>query len=281
MTAAAPSVGRSFTADDLLHHYVEYESPSPDAVPLILLHGLTSSSIAWSRVAERLAADYHVFALDQRGHGASDWAPADRYRTADYLADLEAFVDHLGLDRFILVGQSMGGHNTIAFAARHPERLICAVANDIPLYLERSSAPEAYEEQFPGGRHHTFTSVEAWIESRREQSSFTPDWAHQLQAEATLHAVEGGWQPKHDPQASIAWRPDDLREEATSIVLALLIVRGGRSHVLDAQTLQEMDMSIPGARSVTLEKAGHATYHDMFEEWVAVVGAFLAAHRDA
>ncbi len=278
MTANLTPVAGSFTADGLQHHYVTYPSPRPDAVPLLMLHGLSSAWGAWQRVAERLAADYHVVALDQRGHGDSEWAPRDHYRTADYLADLEAFAAHLGFARFILVGQSMGGHNTIAYTARHPERVICAVANDIPLHIERSSAPDAYQDQFPGGQHRTFATVEEWLAPRRASSPFTPEWGLELQASVSLRPVDGGFQPRHDPQAVISWRPDDLRDEATSIELPLFIVRGGRSQVLSAPVLQEMDMSIPGARSVTLEKAGHSTYHDMFEEWVDVVGAFLEAH---
>jgi len=49
--------------------------------------------------------------------------------------------------------------------------------------------------------------------------------------------------------------------------------------VLDAQTLQDMGMAIPGARSVTLEKAGHNTYWDMEHEWLSVASTFLEAHR--
>ncbi|MEX2374071.1 MAG: hypothetical protein WD942_00590, partial [Dehalococcoidia bacterium] len=70
----------------------------------------------------------------------------------------------------------------------------------------------------------------------------------------------------------------DLWDEARTIQLPLLIIRGGRSTVLDAQTLQDMDMAIPGARSVTLEKAGHDTYSDMEHEWIGMARAFLGAH---
>lgn len=268
--------------NDLSLHYVEYAPPSPEALPVVMLHGLTSAGRTWQRVAERLAEEYHVRALDQRGHGDSDWAAADRYGTEDYLADLEGFLDGLGIGRAILVGQSMGGHNTIAFTARRPERVICALANDIPPALTWPPADANYEAQYPGGRQPIVATVEEWIAPRRALPTmeFTPEWAFELMAEAQLEPVEGGYQAKHDPNAAMHWRPADLWEEAKAITTPTLFIRGGRSNVLDAQTLQDMDMAIPGARSITLEKAGHNTYHDMFEEWVTVARDFLAAHRE-
>ncbi|MDA1010799.1 MAG: alpha/beta hydrolase, partial [Chloroflexi bacterium] len=92
------------------------------------------------------------------------------------------------------------------------------------------------------------------------------------------HAVEGGYETLHDPNAAIHWQPSDLWDEVKSIERPLLFIRGGRSTILDAQTLQDMDMAIPGARSITLEKAGHSTYWDMEPEWNAVATAFLEAH---
>ncbi len=58
----------------------------------------------------------------------------------------------------------------------------------------------------------------------------------------------------------------------------MLFIRGGRSTVLDAATLQRMDMEIEPARSVTLEKSGHNTFFDMESEFIEVVREFVAAH---
>lgn len=247
------------------------------ATPLVLVHGLSSSSAAWQRVAEHLAGRFHVLGLDQRGHGDTTWAADGDYGTDAYVADLEAFVDALGLERFVLVGHSMGGHHTIAYTARHPERVICAVANDIPPALERD--PEAAATRFPGGEHPVLPTIEAWIDTQRPDAPFTPEHMHRLNAEAKLKPIEGGVVPKHDPRASIDWAPKDLWEEARAISRPILFVRGGRSNVLEAQTLQDMDLQIAPARSITLEKSGHNTFYDMEHEFLAVVSDFIDAHN--
>ncbi|MCK9485596.1 MAG: alpha/beta hydrolase [Dehalococcoidia bacterium] len=275
--AAVEPKHETVTINGLNLHYVDYREPSPGATVMVLLHGLTSAWGAWRRVAEHFAPRYRVVALDQRGHGDSQWAPADEYDTDSYLSDLEQFVDGLGLERVVLVGQSMGGHHTIAYTARHAERVIAAIANDIPPSLDMGARAER-AKAYPGGKHRLWASVEEWLAPRREQSPLTPEWAHALAARELLREVDGGYEPKHDPNAPIHWQPADLWDEARTITRPIFFIRGGRSTVLDAQTLQDMVMAIAPARSVTLEKAGHQTYWDMEHEWLTIADAFLQAH---
>ncbi len=67
-----------------------------------------------------MAGECHVLALDQRGHGGSDWAKS--YGPRDYVLDLEGFVASLRLDNIVLIGHSMGGINALLSAANHPDR---------------------------------------------------------------------------------------------------------------------------------------------------------------
>ena len=276
MTTAVEPKSHTLEINGLALHYVEYPSPAAGAIPLVMLHGLTSAWGGWRRIAEHFALRYRVIALDQRGHGDSQWAGPDGYGTAAYLSDFEQFVDRLGLERFILVGQSMGGHHTIAYTARHPERVVCALANDIPPALKYE--PSDHAQDFPGGAHRTFATVEDWLAPWRVWEPLTPEWARQLSARELLRAVDGGFQPKHDPNAVLHWQPADLWDEARTIVRPILFIRGGQSDVLDAQTLMDMDLAIEPARSITLEQASHSTFYDMEHEWLAVADAFFAAH---
>lgn len=276
MSAAVQPRSRTVPVNGLTLRYLDWGNEG--ALPLVLLHGLGGAAAEWRRIAESFRERYRVLALDQRGHGDSDHAPPEAYTTADYVADLEAFVDALELKRFILVGHSMGGHTTIAFTARHPDRVVCALANDIPPALKWGDGDRA--AQFPDGEQPIFPTMEAWIEGRAAGNPFAPPEMHRLAAEARLAKVEGGYQPKADPNASIHWAPEDLWEEARGIVRPIFFIRGGQSGVLDAETLQEMDMQIEPARSVTLEQAGHNTFMDMEPEFLSAASQFLAAHDE-
>ncbi|HJU54982.1 MAG TPA: alpha/beta fold hydrolase, partial [Pyrinomonadaceae bacterium] len=98
------------------------EAGDPKAPTLILLHGFTDSSFSYSRVMPALAAKYHVYALDQRGHGDSE-RPANGYSIPDFAADVVAFMDAKNLRRATVVGHSMGSFVAQQVAASAPERV--------------------------------------------------------------------------------------------------------------------------------------------------------------
>src|SRR5688500_10778341 len=102
MTTALTPSDHTLEVRGLALHYLDWGNP--EAMPLVLVHGLSNSAAGWRRVAPSFADDYHVVALDQRGHGDSGWADPAEYDTDSYVADLERFVDELAFERFVLVG---------------------------------------------------------------------------------------------------------------------------------------------------------------------------------
>lgn len=270
------------TVNNMRLHYVDFGAPRDGATKMVFLHGMFATWETFRRIEEYYADRYHVLALEQRGHGESQWSPTpDGYNTESYVADFEAWVEAMHLDRFVLLGQSMGGHNAILYTWRHPGRVICAVINDIPPALNIPRDPETMEKRMPGGKHRVYPSQEDWIDRRRSANPNTPEWAHQLDAQQLLIPAEGGWIPNWDPQAQARWNPTDLWALLPELQRPMLFIRGGRSETIGAQKLQDMVMAAPRSRSITLEKAGHATYQDMEPEWIAVSEAFIAAHADA
>jgi pimeloyl-ACP methyl ester carboxylesterase len=182
-------------------------------------------------------------------------------------------VDSLALDRFVLCGHSMGGMNTLVYTARHPERVRCALANDIPPALTRERAASTGEPAHP-----VFATRADAMAALSTARPTTPSWAIELLIDARMAPVPGGLTFRSDPAAVAQWTFDDRWEEARSITRPIFFIRGGRSQVLSAETLMEMDMAIAPARSITLEQAGHDTFLDMEQEWLAVAEAFFAAH---
>ena len=99
------------------------EQGDPAGEPLILLHGYTDSWYSFSRLLPLLEpAGYHVFAIDQRGHGSSE-RPTDGYTTDHFAADVDAFMGAVGIQRATLVGHSMGSLVARRVAVRSPHRV--------------------------------------------------------------------------------------------------------------------------------------------------------------
>ena len=86
---------------------------------LICLHGNSGQAHIWDEFAEKMAEDYHVYAIDQRGHGESSWAP-DGYHRNHYVSDLTAFIDAMKIEKVVLVGLSMRGWNSLLYAEANP-----------------------------------------------------------------------------------------------------------------------------------------------------------------
>ena len=113
-----PAIDATATVRGLALHYREYAGPGR---PVVLLHGVASNARIWIMAGPLLAERFHVFALDQRGHGESE-APDGGYDFASVVADLDGFVQELGLERPVIVGHSWGGNVALEYAATHPGR---------------------------------------------------------------------------------------------------------------------------------------------------------------
>jgi pimeloyl-ACP methyl ester carboxylesterase len=143
---------RSFSVNGLALNALEWGEPGRPA--LCFLHGGSAHAHWFDGVAPAFADRYHVVSLDQRGHGASDWSPAAAYATPDFAGDLLGVADALGWERLTLAGHSMGGHNAMAFAAWHPERLSALVIIDSRPSLPGDRLDRMHQRGHRGPRRH-------------------------------------------------------------------------------------------------------------------------------
>lgn len=96
-----------------------------DGPPVLFLHGVTNSRMAWGPVTDRLRGDFTCVRPDFRGHGES--SSASDYTLPSLVADTHAVVEELGLDAPAVVGHSLGGTAAAIYAAAHPARAVVCV----------------------------------------------------------------------------------------------------------------------------------------------------------
>jgi pimeloyl-ACP methyl ester carboxylesterase len=278
MTTAVEPREHTVEARGIRFHYVEWGDP--DAPVIVCVHGLTSMCRIWDRFARPFSERYRVIAVSQRGHGDTSWPEQPDYSTDDYVADLEALVDLWGLDRFVLIGLSMGGMNSMAYTARNPDRVTHLVPVDIPPSVDRSKSPTLEIDRHVAEHGYpTFEDHQAALKVMRLTNQISPD-------EALLHRLryqlkptpDGKWTYKQDPRVSYHWRPRDLWDELPKITCPVLIVRGGRSWVFSEKAANRMQKAFPNAELVTIPESGHTVPEDCPEEFNAAVEAFLARH---
>ncbi|MEU9831630.1 alpha/beta fold hydrolase [Streptosporangium sp. NPDC048047] len=234
-------VRAGFRIDGRRLSYVDFGGPGR---PLIALHGHMSEGASFAEVAAALAPEWRVIAPDQRGHGESD--RASDYSREGYVADVVALLDHLGLDRAVLLGHSLGGINAYQLAARHPERVSAFVNVDAPVRLGLDGGPDplAFVLSLP----YEAPTRETMIEG---MGHFAPFFA-----DALRENPDGSWRlPFHpeDIHASEQANRGDHWADWTASTCPALVIRATRGGVISAGDARAMVERRPGTRLVELE----------------------------
>ena len=261
-------------------HYLDWGSP--DRPPIVFLHGGGLNAHTWDLVCLSLRDERHCFALDQRGHGDSEWSPVMDYTTESMAGDLEAFVDHLGLERFVLVGMSLGGVNALAWAGRHSARLAGLVIVDVGPEI-RSAGVE---------KIRAFTSEQAPIASIDEvierALAFNPRRDPRLLRLSLRHNLrqtpKGDWMWKYDQRhrgrvepGAYERRRDLLWDAVGKVACPTLVVRGAQSDVFHDEDAERLSGALARGRWVRVEGAGHTVQGDNPAGLVTELRAFFAA----
>ena len=278
MTTAVEPRHETIHARGLTFHYVEWGDAG--APPIVLLHGLSSMGRIWDPLARKLSDRYRLIALDQRGHGDTSWPDEASYGTDDYVGDLEALVEAWGLERFVLIGLSMGGHNAMAYAGKHSERVTHLVPVDIRPRIDREKMPaRELDKHVAENGHPAIEDHEVALKLVRLTNQTTPDAALRHRLRYLLKQLpDGRWINKHDPRVSYYWQPSNLWDELPKIAAPVLLVRGGKSVVLPGETAERLRAAFPQGELVTVEQAGHTVPEDTPDEFIEAVEAFLARH---
>lgn len=223
-------------------HYLGWGNP--DAPPMLLLHGLGANAYYWDFFAPTVYDRFHVIALDQRGHGNSDWA--DAYGPRHYVEDVEAFVEGMGLRDMIMVGHSLGGVNGILYAGRNPDRVSKIVIVDIGPEIGQAGIDRMMREMT--SEPESFGSLDEVAERIRYlQPRYSDDFVEHQLTFAVKTDRSGRFVWKCDPSLRDMriGSPEYLWEHLGDVICHTLIVRGEESDVLMPDTAQTMLNVLP------------------------------------
>jgi pimeloyl-ACP methyl ester carboxylesterase len=275
---------RYVLANRLRHHLLEWGSSGPT---VLLLHGFLEHAHAWDRAAPRLAsAGFHVYGLDWRGHGDSEWiGPGGYYHYADYVADLAFLVPQLAA-RVALIAHSMGGGAAVTYAGTQPERVWALVSVEglgLP-NSDPSSAPERYAtwlqdlERVASRKPRSVTLAEATERLRERQPRFSVEIARHMAEWGTRGEGERRvWKfdPLHQTQTPQPYYVAQARAFWQRVTCPVLYVEGAETFLrLSGVDLAERLQTLR-ARHVTIAGAGHHPHLEQPEAFAEFVLTFL------
>ena len=270
--------------DGLKLHYRDYPG-NGDRPPVLCLPGLTRNARDFEGLAGRVAGTWRVLCPDMRGRGDSQYAKdSATYNPLQYVQDVAALVSQAGLERFVIIGTSLGGLMTMAMAMTMRDRMAAVVLNDIgPVIdedgLERIRGYVGQGRSFPTWMHAARALEEA-------HSGAYPDFAiaDWLVMAKRIMTLSSNGRIVFDYDMKIA-EPFAEAENVTGIDLwpglealdgrPALFLRGGLSDILSPETLAEMGRRVAGAECVTVPRVGHAPTLDE-PECIAAIDRLLA-----
>lgn len=258
----------------LRFHYREWANPGKQA--LLLLHGFTGHTRSWDSFAEAMQPDYHVIALDQRGHGESAWT--DDYSADAMVEDVERFRRALGLQQFVLLGLSMGGRNAYHYAAKYPAEVERLVIVDIGPDIAAAGSTRIQSGVRAGD---IFVSPEEAIERALAANPNADPGESRHRTRHNLMRIEDGrWTFRYDKALRgdrTLPRPDPAAAWAglATIKAPTLLIRGEISDVLAPEVAARMVSTIPTCTFVVVPGSGHSIPLERPQGFVEAVRTLL------
>ena len=249
-------------------HYLEWNPHAPRTI--VLLHGNSANAWWWEPLARAISPDYRLLALDQRGHGDSEWARPAAYSPSDYAGDIARLVAHVAADgeKPIVVGHSMGGLNVLAFARRHPASARGAMAIDIAVTSSRGR--DRYLRRLKGlpvVAYPNLATAKARFRLMPNEGGIAEEVLHEIAEKSLARTEDGRWTLKFDRESFFGGDGLAVMETIKEIKIPTMLVRAEHSRIMTAEAAEHARESNPHAKLVTIPGAHH---HVILEDPAAI-----------
>lgn len=251
----------------MILHYKELGQ----GTPLVILHGLFGYSDNWLTHAKKLAEYYRVILVDQRNHGHSPWEEDFSY--VHLAEDLEELIVHLDIEKFLLLGHSMGGKTAMTYAQMYEHRVIKMIVVDIGI----KQYPMHHDEILKGIHAIDLETMHSRSEAENAMSAYIDSFGVRQFLLKNLYWKEKG---------KLAWRMNVhvLEREMDEILAPIpnievwtptLFIRGAMSNYILDEDWDEIEEIFPDATLGTIENAGHWVHSEQPEEFIETVLGFM------
>lgn len=250
-----------------------------DPEPILLLHGTSASLHTWEGWVKELARQRRVISLDLPGFGLTGPFPDGDYRVEHYTQFLLAMLDHLRVNRVVLVGNSFGGQLAWRFALAHPERSARLVLVDAAGYPRNAeSVPIGFRlAGIPAlaplmSRLLPRSMIESSVRNVYGDPDKVDDGLVERYYQLTLRAGNRQALRQRFAQAPSG----ELHERIGELELPTLIIWGGRDRLIPVSNAERFASDIEGSQLVLFEALGHVPQEEEPQRTVAVLISFLA-----
>ena len=262
-----------------------------DGPPVVLIHGFGASLHTWQAWVDLLGSQYRVVTLDLPAHGLTGSVPDRDYSATNQVATVDAVVNHLGIDRFVLGGNSMGGGVTWRYAATYPEKVEAMILIDavgLPQWSrEAAEAAERADNQGPiifrlmayGWFRAIATKLDPYqltkqgLLSAFTNKSVVTDEMIDRYYELALRA--GTRDAIMDRFANFATEANDTSVDPKQFTQPTLILWGRDDALINVAVAEKFAESLPNNQLIIYDNVGHIPMEEVAEKSATDVLDFL------
>jgi pimeloyl-ACP methyl ester carboxylesterase len=268
---------RFVAVNGLRIHYLDWGNEAKP--PMILLHGIGRVAHTFDHLAPHFSKDYHVMAVDMRGHGDSGWSAEGAYLVEDYVKDIETMAAQLGLRNIVIWGNSTGGRVAQVFAGMHPELVAAVISEDVGPERPREIADSGTNRMRQEDERGWASEEELLAQLKTSNPRTNPEVLTAYVKYGSKRRPDGRVIWKRDPKIANGFVPTELWRFVREIKSPIIYVLGGRSNIVPAATQTELKQTLPQVQIVTLPGLGHYPSEENTKDFLEVVDGFLAGAR--
>ena len=272
----AQSVDRYATVNGLRLHYLDWGTRGEQ--PLILLHGIARAAHSFDHLAPHYSGNYHVIAVDMRGHGDSDWDPEGAYLVEDYAGDIKGLIDQLKLRNIVLWGNSTGGRVAQVLAGSHPELVAAVISEDVG--PERPAAISSRRANRMALEENGWTSQDELLAQTKADYPLTSEPVlRNLVRHGSKQRGDSRVVWKRDPAILKGFVPTELWASVGRIKAPIIYILGGASTIVPREIQERLRQTLPQVQIVAMPGLGHYPSDERPGDFIAIADGFLAAAK--
>jgi 3-oxoadipate enol-lactonase len=262
-TAADKFLSPAKVGDIDLYYEIHGEGPA-----VVFAHGAGGTHMSWWQQVPAISQRYTCLTIDHRTFGFSRDVKSGPGRRA-FVGDLKGLLDHLGIQKTALVGQSMGGTTVLGFTSAYPDRVSALIMSD---------TTGGYSDQEIADLRRKLP--------QNPRTAFAPDFPKRDPARAFLYREISAITEAYNgpaptaPADQAAPAPTDIRPILAHKVPILFIV-GEEDQLIPPPIIEAMHKKMPGSQLAKVPGAGHSVYFEKPEEYNRIVLEFLQQHARA
>ncbi len=262
-------------------HYLEWGKRNYSH--LLLIHGWDGTAHYWDLVAPQLSDRFHIIAITLRGRGKSDEDPKGEYSFDDYIKDIYAATQKLGLKKIIFVGASLGGLISLPYTAKYPKQVVKLVLGDIGAQLggEHPSSYYTALQNLPG-KFISQQEVEALLRQLSLYVKMPKEGMSIILREQLKQTSEGYWTWSYAHKLRVLMQKRSREELFPSqwhilpkISCPVLIIRGERSESLLPEVANRTKRGLANAIIKEIPDCSHFVFLEAPEEFRKMLESFI------